>query len=106
MCLKNIESDRMKNLRKVYHISLILQNRVETGFAVKTKNFTGSRLNQEDERDTRLRKWLTFQRYILQNGQEAHQNRQQTKCKISVVVLTLKKTRASWISMLQRGLPL
>src|SRR6218665_69973 len=76
----------MKNLRKIYPISLILQNRMETGFAVKTKNFTGTRLNQDDEWDTRQRKWLPFQRYTLQNGQEDHQNRQQIKCKISVVV--------------------
>src|SRR6218665_3484993 len=98
----------MKNLRKIYPISLILQNRVETGIAVKTKNFTGTRLNQEDEWDTRLRKWLPFQRYILQNGQEAHQNCQQTKCKISVVALILKQTRArsARIPMLQKSLSL
>src|SRR6218665_2123582 len=94
----------MKNLRKIYPISLILQNRVETGFAVKTKNFTGTRLNQEDEWDTRLRRWLPFQRNIFQIGQRAHQNRQQTKCKISVVVLILKKTRAARIHMLQKSL--
>ena len=90
----------MKNLKKISLIFLILPNRMETGFAVRTKNFTKNKLNQEAEWDTRLRKWLLCQRSILQNGQEAHQNCQQAKYKSSIVVV-LKETRAALILMSQ-----
>ena len=66
-----------KNLTYLFNIT----NRVETGCAVKTRNFTENKLNQEVEWDTRLRKWLICQRFILRNGQETHQNRQQAKYK-------------------------
>src|SRR6218665_921736 len=91
-----------KNLPHIFDIT----KQSENWLCSEDKNFTGTRLNQEDEWDTRLRKWLSFQRYILQNSQEAHQNCQQTKCKISVVVIILKKTRAALIPMLQKSLPL
>ena len=60
----------MKNLKEIYIIYLILQNRLDIVFAVKIKNFTENKLNQEDQRNTRLRKWLPCQRYILLNSKQ------------------------------------